>query len=428
MNKLKIDESCLLGAPLIPGTAIDTTLANRCEDLDRAIDRLHFLNAHDALVLLRACFSAPRILHTIRCSPCAGKEHLVQFDKLLRKELIANSDLSDIQWTQASLLVREGGLGIRRVASLAPSAFLASSASTRTLQSLLLGLSSLPSEPVVDSAAAQWSSIHGLTQPDHTLAAKQCVWDAPVIAGDNSVIWASLTDNQSRARLLVISAPHSGDWLHALPVAACGTRLDDEAVRVAVGLHLEVNLCEPHPCSCGTPVYAHGTHGLSCKRSAGRSTRHHQLNYLIWRAFGRASVPSIKEPNGLFRSDGKRPDGLTLIPWQAGRCLAWDATVVDTLAASYIQASSTAAGSVAKVAKYSAISQIHIFVPLAVETLGVINQKGVKFLSELANHLRFVTDDPRESSFLFQHISILIQRFNASCFQGTLDQPEEADV
>ena len=55
--------------------------------------------------------------------------------------------------------------------------------------------------------------------------------------------------------------------------------------------------------------------------------------------------------------------------------------------------------------------------------LWVINHKGVKFLSELANRLTLVADDPRESSFLFQCIFILIQRFNAICFQVTLDQP-----
>ena len=107
--------------------------------------------------------------------------------------------------------------------------------------------------------------------------------------------------------------------------------------------------------------------------------------------------------------------------------------MVDILAASYIQASSTAAGSVAegaserKDAKYSAISQTHIFVPFAVETLRVINEKGVKFLSVLANRLTLVTDDPRESSFFFQRISILIQRFNAICFRRTFDQSLEAD-
>ena len=26
-------------------------------------------------------------------------------------------------------------------------------------------------------------------------------------------------------------------------------------------------------------------------------------------------------PSGLFRSDGKRPDGLTLVPWSSGKAL-----------------------------------------------------------------------------------------------------------
>jgi len=38
-----------------------------------------------------------------------------------------------------------------------------------------------------------------------------------------------------RAFYLAASSPgHSGDWLLALPIASCGLRLDDEAVRVAV--------------------------------------------------------------------------------------------------------------------------------------------------------------------------------------------------
>ena len=44
----------------------------------------------------------------------------------------------------------------------------------------------------------------------------------------------------------------------------------------------------------------------------------------------------MKEPSGLFRSDGKRPDGLTLIPWQRRLSLTWDVTVATTLADSYI--------------------------------------------------------------------------------------------
>jgi len=36
------------------------------------------------------------------------------------------------------------------------------------------------------------------------------------------------------------------------------------------------------------------------------------VNDLVWRAMTRAGIPSVKEPNGLTRSDGKRPDGFDL--------------------------------------------------------------------------------------------------------------------
>ena len=60
------------------------------------------------------------------------------------------------------------------------------------------------------------------------------------------------------------------------------------------------------------------------------------INDIIWRSLIKAGVPTRKEPVGLSRSDGKLPDGLTLIPWCSGRCAVWDVTVVDTLAKSYI--------------------------------------------------------------------------------------------
>ena len=74
-----------------------------------------------------------------------------------------------------------------------------------------------------------------------------------------------------------------------------------------------------------------------CKMSAGRFLRHFQINDLILRALKRADVPSTKEPNGLIRGDGKTPNGLTLVPWNVGKALTQDATIVDTHAASYFE-------------------------------------------------------------------------------------------
>ena len=61
--------------------------------------------------------------------------------------------------------------------------------------------------------------------------------------------------------------------------------------------------------SCGADVNIHGTHGLSCRFSKGRHSRHASINDIIKRALESAKVPCHLEPTGLFRSDGKRQMG-----------------------------------------------------------------------------------------------------------------------
>jgi hypothetical protein len=167
---------------------------------------------------------------------------------------------------------------------------------------------------------------------------------------------------------------------------------------------------------------------LACRRSSGRTTRHHNINDLIWRSLVRADVPAIKEPAGLLRSDGKRPDGLTQIPWQAGRCMTWDVTVTDTLAQSYLGTTSTVAGGAAEGAasrkelKYQVLERTHTFIPLAFETLGPINSKGISFLNELGRRLSAISGDSRETSHLYQRLSMAIQRFNSICFHGSFSK------
>ena len=60
------------------------------------------------------------------------------------------------------------------------------------------------------------------------------------------------------------------------------------------------------------------------------------LNDILHRALSSANVPSRLEPTGLDRADGKRPDGITMVPWSNGRLLVWDTTCVDTFAPSYL--------------------------------------------------------------------------------------------
>jgi len=121
--------------------------------------------------------------------------------------------------------------------------------------------------------------------------------------------------------------------------------------------------------------------------------RHQALNELVARAFVSAGIPVTKEPNGLSRLDGKRPDGLSLIPWQKGKPLWRDVTVVCPLANSYLQSATASAGAVAelaatrKVAKYSTLKDQYIFQPIAVESLGPMNWEARKFLADLGRKI-----------------------------------------
>ena len=216
---------------------------------------------------------------------------------------------------------------------------------------------------------------------------------------------------------MAVYSAHSGDWLNALPIASCGLRLGDEDVRICVGLRLGCRLCEAHTCLCGASVDARGLHDLSCRKSAGRTSRHNYLNDVIFRALCKAGVPSLKEPSGLLRSDGKRPDGLTQIPMEAGKCVTWDITVTDTFAASNINLSSAAAGAAAensaskKVEKYSMLPECYAFVPLAFETMGPVCTEGSDFIGKVGRKLQKTSGDTRETSILWQLISMAVQLF-----------------
>ena len=108
--------------------------------------------------------------------------------------------------------------------------------------------------------------------------------------------------------------------------------------------------------------------------------------------------------------------------------MIWDATVADTVAASYIPDTATEAGGAAekaaarKHAKYSDLQRRYTFVPFAVGTLGPINREGLAFMSEIGRRLTSISGDTRETNFLFQNLSVTVQRFNAVAYQGTMSK------
>ena len=116
-----------------------------------------------------------------------------------------------------------------------------------------------------------------------------------------------------------------------------------------------------------------------------------------------------------------------------GKSLLWDVTVADTLAVSHLPITSRQSGaaaenaSVRKEAKYAELARVHTFMPIALETLGPIGVKASDFLSELGRRISLVTGDPREISYLFQRVSVAIQRFNGVCFRGSFIAPPDTE-
>jgi len=184
---------------------------------------------------------------------------------------------------------------------------------------------------------------------------------------------------------------------------------------VAVALCLGCSVCVTHTCRCGAIADADGIHGFVCTQAPSRIARHQTINNdVIARAISSSGISITKEPVVLTRLDGKWPDGLTLIPWHKGKPVTWDVTVVSTLADSYLHATSHSAGAAAetafsrKVQKYSSIPTDYIFRPVAFETRGSLNTFSLDFLCEVGCCLTAFSSDLRETSFLFQHFSVLI--------------------
>ena len=133
-------------------TSTPTTVINSTTDDDNnnkttiitirtiIINNNKLINAHDALLILKASSSTSHVLFMLHCSPCLGNAILSRIDEVLKFNIshIANVVLFDVQWIQASLPVKAGSLGICRAASLALPAYLASATSTASLQDLIL--------------------------------------------------------------------------------------------------------------------------------------------------------------------------------------------------------------------------------------------------------------------------------------------------
>ena len=417
----------LLGAPML-SEAVSGALEKKIGQTQMLSGRLGLLPAHQVLFILKNCLSLPKLSYILRCAECfKSGEKLDEFDKVIRDSLesITNVPMSEDVWDQSSQPTGLGGLGIPKASEIAMPAYISSATASTDMVTSIVPENHLQQR--VAELSVRWQSSTGLVAPpSENERKKQAAW-SKLQAAQKAESILEKADVISRSRLLAASSKESAAWLSALPVATLGNMLDDASLRIAVGLRLGAVVCTEHSCICGQNVDKYGHHGLSCKKSRGRFARHCALNDAIQRPLGSAHVTSVLEPAGLDRGDGKRPDGLTIFPWKLGKALVWDVTVVDTLAQSYVVATSQLAGAAEtrKQRKYEALQNRFIVQPVGFETMGSWGARARSFLTDIGSRVMQVTGNPRAMEFLRQRVSIEIQRGNAAAVMGTVENSKD---
>ena len=119
LNVVGLSRSAL--AP-IKEAAVGKVLKEKLEDLERMGERLKEIDSHCALFLLRHCFSIPKLTYFLRSAPCFKNPDTLQiYDNQLKEclqSILDNQLVDDRVWSQCSLPVAQGGLGIRRASEI----------------------------------------------------------------------------------------------------------------------------------------------------------------------------------------------------------------------------------------------------------------------------------------------------------------------
>ena len=381
-----------------------------------------------AYFIIKNCLLIPKFTYFLRTT------HLFLFPTFLEKadillkdtlQSILNIPLDNHNWVQATLPIKLGGLGIRTLTDICLPAFISSAYGAFDFIKLLFPVySDAVNLCHVSEAILLWSGKTNNSTPP-TDPGIQKEWDEVISKQTLTSLSSSLKSDKDIARLKALQAKESGSWLHALPSSFVGTLMESKSFQIAIALRLGCKICHVHQCICGETVDSFGHHPLNCAKSRGRFSRHSAINNIISRSFASCNIPTLLETSGISRMDGRRPDGMTLIPWSHGKSLIWDFTCIDTLASSHLQSSLKCEGSTAESAtqskkrKYNNLTSNYIFVAFAVETFGPWCKDAKDLVFQLGRRLLSTSGDPRCVNFLRQRIGIAVQQGNAISILGS---------
>ena len=213
-------------------------------------------------------FPLTYLLCSVPCFKC--KEDLEAFDTAIRiyTEKIRNVTFGKDSWSQASLPIRHGGLGLRSAADLSLPSFLSSSFACQGLVNRLLPSLTLPHGEVI-SATDAWSILHDSSPRQKET---QSAWDG-LVCRDSLAALLDTPSPWNHCQLLTAQNSHTAAWSKAFLVASSRSLSPDE-LRIAIALQTGANVFESTECRSGKFVDGLGLHGLSCIDTLRASVRY----------------------------------------------------------------------------------------------------------------------------------------------------------
>ena len=204
--------------------------------------------------------------------------------------------------------------------------------------------------------------------------------------------------------------------------------MDSRSFGMALGYRLGLPLLQAGDCratTCDAAQDALGDHALHCRDDHGmKSGRHDRIRDNVFRVAQHASLNPKKEMPGLIPGSLSRPADVFIEHWVDGRKVAFDVSVTSPTQEAVIFLAADHPGAAIdarKVTKNRAHfeecrSQGIFFQPLVVETFGGWDSDALSFLKELGRQdaRRWGKDASLEIKFLFQRLSVSLQRGNAA--------------
>jgi hypothetical protein len=424
----------LLGSPIGPSDFCEATLAGRIDKIEGMLEKLKDLkNSHLEFLLLRSCFSLPKFAFSLRtCSFHKVRKAIRNFDEAQRKTLeeILGGPLTNDQWSQASLPVKMGGMGLRTATSHATAAYLGSTTASKGLVKSIIGNNS--AEPIdqqanVDELRSLTDKVGWVTVNDIDVPITQKKLSEAIDVTKKGRLLESMTTDREKARLLSVMTPHSGDWLQVIPSSSLGLRLHSEEFqacaqyRLGLPVYEGVRIC---PACNLRDADVLGDHSIGCGGGADRIGRHDRLRDAIFSAAQSAALAPRREVSSLIPGSQSRPADVFLPQWSRGRAAAVDITVVSPLQAALVHESARTPGHALQVAEDRKIRQHKQacsdagidFIPAAVDTFGQWSSESEELIERIGTfQSRRGVGNPGR---IYQKLSITLQKGNASLLLG----------